>query len=145
MTARAGSCMLKALAVAKHDYVASVFDICAQLGCRAFASIVETNAHPTAAGIGLSYEELLLEVGEGDKGGQGRGRGGVVAPGAATGSRRRSLSGVPNQESPRQERGDERLTAAWRGGIVRRDSPLIGLSCGGIWSRPDGSLARHLA
>ena len=33
--------MLTALAIAKLNYVASVFDICAQLGCRAFASIVD--------------------------------------------------------------------------------------------------------
>ena len=51
--------MLKALAAAKHDYAASVFDICAQLGCRAFASIVETDAHPTAAG-GLRKDYAYL-------------------------------------------------------------------------------------
>ena len=42
--------MLKALAIAKLNYVAAVFDICAELGCRAFASIVETDALPTASG-----------------------------------------------------------------------------------------------
>ena len=42
--------MLKALAIAKLEYVASVFSICAQLGCRAFASIVETDACPTGGG-----------------------------------------------------------------------------------------------
>ena len=57
--ARADSRMLKALAIAKHNYVASVFDICAQLGCRAFASIVETDAHPTAAG-GLRKDYAYL-------------------------------------------------------------------------------------
>ena len=41
---------LKALATAKIQYVTSVFNICAQLGCRAFASIVETNACPTTSG-----------------------------------------------------------------------------------------------
>ena len=51
--------MLKALASAKLDYVAAVFDICAQFGTRAFASIVETDAHPTAAG-GLRKEYAYL-------------------------------------------------------------------------------------
>jgi len=36
--------MPKALAIAKLNPVASVFDICAQRGCRAFASIMETDA-----------------------------------------------------------------------------------------------------
>ena len=51
--------MLKALAIAKTNYVASVFEICAQLGCRAFASIVETNARPTASG-GLRKDYAYL-------------------------------------------------------------------------------------
>lgn len=42
--------MLKALAIAKLNYVASVFDICAQTGCRAFASIVETDDRDITAG-----------------------------------------------------------------------------------------------
>ena len=57
--ARADPRMLKALAIAKLNYVASVFDICAQLGCRAFASIVETDAQPTAAG-GLRKDYAYL-------------------------------------------------------------------------------------
>ena len=48
--ARADARMLKALAIAKLKYVATVFEICAELGCRAFASIVETDACPTATG-----------------------------------------------------------------------------------------------
>ena len=51
--------MLKALALAKVNYVASVFEICAQLGCRAFASIVETDAQPTA-GDGLRKDYAYL-------------------------------------------------------------------------------------
>ena len=51
--------MLKALAMAKLEYVASVFEICAQLSCRAFASIVETNAHPTSGG-GLRKDYAYL-------------------------------------------------------------------------------------
>ena len=51
--------MLKSLAMAKLDYVASVFDICAQLDCRAFASIVETDAHPTT-GDGLRKDYAYL-------------------------------------------------------------------------------------
>lgn len=42
--------MLKALALAKLHYVSAVFDTCAQFGSRAFASIVETDAHPTEGG-----------------------------------------------------------------------------------------------
>ena len=57
--ARADPRMLKALAIAKLNYVASVFDICAQTGCRAFASIVETDAQPTAAG-GLRKDYAYL-------------------------------------------------------------------------------------
>ena len=51
--------MLKALALAKVNYVASVFEICAQSGCRAFASIVETDAQPTA-GDGLRKDYAYL-------------------------------------------------------------------------------------
>ena len=51
--------MLKALALAKLAYVASVFDICKRLGCRAFASIVETDAHPTG-GDGLRKDYAYL-------------------------------------------------------------------------------------
>ena len=56
---RADTRMLKALAIAKLDYVASVFEICAHLGCRAFASIVETDAHPTTGG-GLRKDYAYL-------------------------------------------------------------------------------------
>ncbi len=57
--ARADAPMLKALALAKLDYVASVFDTCARFDCRAFASIVETDAHPTASG-GLRKDYAYL-------------------------------------------------------------------------------------
>jgi len=57
--AQADAPRLKALARAKVDYVASVFDICAGFGCRAFASIVETSAHPTA-GDGLRKDYAYL-------------------------------------------------------------------------------------
>ena len=57
--AQADSRMLKALAIAKVNYVASVFDICSQAGCRAFASIVETDAQPTTAG-GLRKDYAYL-------------------------------------------------------------------------------------
>ena len=57
--ARADAPMLKALALAKLDYVASVFEICARFGCRAFASIVETDADPTA-GDGLRKDYAYL-------------------------------------------------------------------------------------
>ena len=40
-------------------YVASVFEICAELGCRTFASIVETDACPTATG-GLRKDYAYL-------------------------------------------------------------------------------------
>ena len=56
---RADDRMLKALAIAKLEYVASVFSICAQLGCRAFASIVETDACPTGGG-GLRKDYAYL-------------------------------------------------------------------------------------
>ena len=51
--------MLKALALAKLDYVGSVFEICLDYGCRAFASIVETNAPRTVAG-GLRKDYAYL-------------------------------------------------------------------------------------
>ncbi len=57
--ARADVPKLKALALAKLHYVASVFDTCARFGCRAFASIVETDAHPTA-GDGLRKDYAYL-------------------------------------------------------------------------------------
>ncbi len=57
--ARANARMLKALAVAKLDYVAAVFDTCARFGCRAFASIVEIDAQPTA-GRGLRKDYAYL-------------------------------------------------------------------------------------
>ena len=57
--ARADARMLKALAIAKLNYVASVFEICAELGCRTFASIVETDACPTATG-GLRKDYAYL-------------------------------------------------------------------------------------
>ena len=57
---RADARMLKALALAKLDYVASVFNTCAQLDCRAFASIVENDAHPTVGGgLRKDYEYLF--------------------------------------------------------------------------------------
>lgn len=51
--------MLKALAQAKLRYVESVFAICAQLDCYAFASIIETEAHPTT-GEGLRKDYAYL-------------------------------------------------------------------------------------
>ena len=57
--ARADARMLKALALAKLEYVASVFEICAQHGCCACASIVETDAHPTVGG-GLRKDYAYL-------------------------------------------------------------------------------------
>ena len=57
--ARADVRMLNALALAKLKYVASVFDICGELKCRAFASIVETDALPTEAG-GLRKDYAYL-------------------------------------------------------------------------------------
>ena len=57
--ARADASMLKALAVAKLHYVASVFDICARFDCRAFASIVETDA-PRTTGSGLRKDYAYL-------------------------------------------------------------------------------------
>ena len=46
-------------AIAKLKYVATVFEICAEFGCRAFASIVETDACPTATG-GLRKDYAYL-------------------------------------------------------------------------------------
>lgn len=57
--AQADNRMLKALALAKLDYVASVFDVCSQFNCRAFASIVETDARPTMTG-GLRKDYAYL-------------------------------------------------------------------------------------
>ena len=57
--AQADNRMLKALAIAKVTYVHSVFQICTQLGCRAFASIVETDARPTVSG-GLRKDYAYL-------------------------------------------------------------------------------------
>ena len=57
--ARANARMLKSLALAKLDYVATLFDTCAQFGCRAFASIVETDAQPTT-GRGLRKDYAYL-------------------------------------------------------------------------------------
>ena len=52
--------MLKALALAKLDYVESVFEICRELDCRAFASIVETDALPTETdGLRKDYAYLF--------------------------------------------------------------------------------------
>ena len=51
--------MLKALAIAKLDYADTVFQVCAQRDCRAFASIVETDAQPTAGG-GLRKDYAYL-------------------------------------------------------------------------------------
>lgn len=56
---RADAPMLKALALAKLNYVASVFDTCGRFDCRAFASIVETDARPTAGG-GLRKDYAYL-------------------------------------------------------------------------------------
>ena len=57
--ALANAQMLKALATAKLNYVESVFDICAKFQCRAFASIVETDACPTT-GDGLRKDYAFL-------------------------------------------------------------------------------------
>ena len=56
--AQADNRMLKALALAKLDYVSSVFDICRKFNCRAFASIVETDASATTTG-GLRKDSLV--------------------------------------------------------------------------------------
>lgn len=51
---------LKALALAKLSYVASVFDSCIRHGCKAFASIVETDAPPTSSeGLRKDYAYLF--------------------------------------------------------------------------------------
>ncbi len=51
---------LKALALAKLGYVRGVFDLCARFGCRAFASIVETDAPYTATdGLRKDYAYLF--------------------------------------------------------------------------------------
>lgn len=56
----ADSRMLKALALAKLDYVASVFRICAEQKCRAFASIVEVDSPPTESdGLRKDYAYLF--------------------------------------------------------------------------------------
>ena len=73
---RADDRMLKALAIAKLDYVASVFNICAQLDCRAFASIVETDACPTASGglrkdYAYLFERFFYFLEDNDDGEQG--------------------------------------------------------------------------
>lgn len=58
--ARADHRSLKALALAKLDYVGAVFDICREYECRAFASIVETDARPTASdGLRKDYAYLF--------------------------------------------------------------------------------------
>lgn len=50
---------LKALALAKLDYVTDILDICARFHCKAFASIVETTA-PPPAGDGLRKDYAYL-------------------------------------------------------------------------------------
>jgi hypothetical protein len=51
---------LKALALAKLNYVRDVFDICARFRCRAFASIVETDAIGTTSdGLRKDYAYLF--------------------------------------------------------------------------------------
>jgi hypothetical protein len=51
---------LKALALAKLDYVRTVFDVCGRHGCKAFASIVETSAQPTSSdGLRKDYAYLF--------------------------------------------------------------------------------------
>lgn len=57
--ASAGVRHWKALALAKLAYVKDVFDICSRFKCKAFASIVETDALPTAAG-GLRKDYAYL-------------------------------------------------------------------------------------
>ncbi len=57
---RATAKHLRALAFAKLGYVRSVFDLCEKFRCRAFASIVETDAHPTASdGLRKDYAYLF--------------------------------------------------------------------------------------
>jgi len=51
---------LKALANAKLRYVTAIFDLCAAFRCRAFASVVEIDAHPTASdGLRKDYAYLF--------------------------------------------------------------------------------------
>ncbi len=51
---------LKALAIAKTKYVQEVFEICSRFHCRAFASIVETDARPTVSdGLRKDYGYLF--------------------------------------------------------------------------------------
>jgi hypothetical protein len=57
--ARAGVRELKALALAKLAYVEDVFSICERYGCRAFASIVETNS-PDSGTEGLRKDYAYL-------------------------------------------------------------------------------------
>lgn len=57
--ARAGIRELKALAIAKLNYVHDVFDICERHGCRAFASIVETTS-PNSGSNGLRKDYAYL-------------------------------------------------------------------------------------
>lgn len=58
--AKANSIHLKALAQAKIAYVKSVFEICDKYRCKAFASIVETNAPPTGSeGLRKDYAYLF--------------------------------------------------------------------------------------
>lgn len=50
----------KALALAKLGYVSDVFELCAKYGCKIFASVVETDAHPTAIdGLRKDYGYLF--------------------------------------------------------------------------------------
>lgn len=58
--ASAGIRELKALAIAKMRYVTDVFNICARFRCKAFASIVETDAHQTSSdGLRKDYAYLF--------------------------------------------------------------------------------------
>lgn len=58
--ARAHAAHLKALALAKLAYVRSVFDICRKHRCRAFASVVETDAPATGTdGLRKDYAYLF--------------------------------------------------------------------------------------
>jgi hypothetical protein len=57
--ANAKAANLKALALAKLSYVTAVFDICSRFRCKAFASIIETNATPSAMG-GLRKDYAYL-------------------------------------------------------------------------------------
>jgi hypothetical protein len=51
---------LKALALAKLNYVREVFEFCARFRCKAFASIVETDAQPTVTdGLRKDYAYLF--------------------------------------------------------------------------------------